>query len=89
MPDGMCSLRGAEIGNSAGFNPAMKKNIFYPTNSMKSSCVSVGLPSGHLCPLQCYWKCLSLEKSGQRNGGNFWEGHRPSSASDEGYGRDF
>lgn len=42
MPDGMCSLRGAEIGNLAVFNPTTKKYIFHPTNSMKSDCVSKG-----------------------------------------------
>lgn len=82
VPDGICSLWGAEIGNSAGFNPT-QPTVWSPAVSLWE------LPSGHLCLLQCYWKCLSLERSGQRNGGSFWEEHRLSTASAEGYGRDF
>lgn len=42
MPDGMCSLQGAEIGNLAVFNPTAKKCIFHPTNSTNSGCISKG-----------------------------------------------
>jgi len=40
MPDGTSSLRGAEVGNLAGFNPTTKKYLFHPSNSAKSDCVS-------------------------------------------------
>lgn len=40
-PDDVYSLRGAEIGNLAVFNPNTKKYIFHPTNSTKSDCISM------------------------------------------------
>lgn len=64
MPDSMCSLQGAEIGNLAVFNPTTKKYVFQPTTAQSLTASPRGLPSGQSCLLQRYWKSLTLEKSG-------------------------
>lgn len=83
LSDGTCSLWGAERGRLAVFNPATRKYAFHPT-SMKSGCISKGAAVRSVMSIAMLQETFVWTSQDRDMGRIFWEGHRPSSASDEG-----